>query len=132
MGTRERRAVQQILFSFDIDGTLAAGDPPGPITFAMVAAVRERGHLVGSASDRTLSEQRALWESAGIPVDFICHKHRLADATAKFSCSGMLHIGDTSTDEYYAGLAGFNFCYVTDMPASWEEFIGQQEGRWRS
>jgi hypothetical protein len=124
--------VNQILISFDIDGTLAAGDPPGPITFEMVAAAQSRGHVVGSASDRSLSEQRAIWESAGIPVDFICNKHRLADATAKFSLSRMLHIGDTSNDEYFAGLAGFKFYYVTEMPASWLAFIEQQELRWNS
>jgi hypothetical protein len=106
-----------VLVSFDIDGTMEAGEPPGPVTFAMVAEAKSRGYIVGSASDRTLSEQRAIWAEAGIEVDFVCHKHRLAEHTARFGCRRMLHIGDTSTDEYYARLAGFEFYLVTDLPA---------------
>jgi hypothetical protein len=106
-----------ILVSFDIDGTLEAGDPPGPITFAFVAEAKARGHIVGSASDRALSEQRNLWRQAGLTVDFICNKHRLADSTRHFTCQRKLHIGDTSTDEYYARLAGFEFYDVAALPA---------------
>jgi len=106
-----------VLVSFDIDGTMEAGEPPGPVTFAMVAEAKSRGYVVGSASDRTLSEQRAMWATAGIEVDFVCHKHRLAEHTAQFGCRRMLHIGDTSTDEYYARLAGFEFYLVTELPA---------------
>ncbi len=50
-----------VLVSFDIDGTMEAGEPPGPVTFAMVAEAKSRGYIVGSASDRTLSERRAIW-----------------------------------------------------------------------
>jgi hypothetical protein len=124
--------VTQILLSLDIDGTLAAGDPPGPITFDMVATAQSRGHIIGSASDRSLSEQRAIWKSAGIVVDFVCNKHQLANATAAFSCSRRLHIGDTTNDEYFAGLAGFKFRYVTEVPASWLEFMEQYELDWDS
>jgi hypothetical protein len=105
-----------LLVSFDIDGTLEAGDPPGPITFAFVAAAKACGYVIGSASDRTLSEQRAIWQQAGIRPDFTCHKHRLKESTAHFGCQRMLHIGDTSLDEYYARLAGFKFSYAADVP----------------
>lgn len=112
-----------VLVSFDIDGTLEAGDPPGPVTFAFVAEARARGYVIGSASDRTLSEQRAIWQQAGIRPDFTCHKHRLKESTAHFGCQRMLHIGDTPLDEYYARQAGFEFRYAADLsPAlgSWE------------
>ena len=56
-----------VLVSFDIDGTMEAGEPPGPVTFAMVAEAKSRGYIVGSASDRTLSEQRAIWAAVVIP-----------------------------------------------------------------
>jgi hydroxymethylpyrimidine pyrophosphatase-like HAD family hydrolase len=105
-----------VLVSFDIDGTLEAGDPPGPITFALVAEAKARGHVIGSASDRTLSEQRAIWQQAGLSVDFVCHKHRLLESTRHLHCQRKLHIGDTSLDEYYARLAGFEFYYATDLP----------------
>src|ERR1700733_3224290 len=68
-----------ILVRFDIDGTLEAGDPPGPITFAQVADVKARGYVIGSASDRTLSEQRAIWQQAGITPEFdTCEKKESA------------------------------------------------------
>ena len=111
-----RNSPGRLLVSFDIDGTLEAGDPPGPITFAVVAEARARGYVIGTASDRTLSEQRAIWQQAGIRPDFTCHKHRLKESTAHFGCERLLHIGDTSLDEYYARLAGFDFSYATDVP----------------
>jgi phosphoglycolate phosphatase-like HAD superfamily hydrolase len=113
--TAARKNPSGLLVSFDIDGTLEAGDPPGPVTFALVAEARARGYVIGSASDRTLSEQRAIWQQAGIRPDFTCHKHRLKESTAPFGCQRMLHIGDTSLDEYYARLAGFEFRYATDL-----------------
>jgi hypothetical protein len=105
-----------ILVSFDIDGTLIAGDPPGPILFEHVAAAKSRGYIVGSSSDRTLSEQRQIWASGGVEVDFMCNKHRMIETTAHFNVTRRLHIGDTNSDEYYAKLAGFEFLYVTEIP----------------
>jgi len=115
--TQRPHTLGRILVSFDIDGTLEAGDPPGPVTFAVVAEAKARGYVIGSASDRTLSEQRAIWRQAGIGVDFACHKHRLAESTSQFNCERRVHIGDTSLDGYYARLAGFEFCDVTDPAA---------------
>ena len=109
-------APRPYLVSFDIDGTLEAGDPPGPVTFAQVADLQARGCIIGSASDRTVSEQRNIWLQAGISVDFTCHKHRLLESTAHFDCQRMLHIGDTSLDAYYARQAGFEFRDVTNLP----------------
>ncbi|HLG68245.1 MAG TPA: HAD family hydrolase [Acidimicrobiales bacterium] len=106
-----------VLVSFDIDGTLSFGDPPGPITLAMVAEAKRRGHVIGSASDRTLREQRRMWEQAGIEVDFVSHKHHLGDTRDRFSCSRLVHIGDTTVDEHYAKLAGFEFFHVDSLPA---------------
>ena len=105
-----------VLVSFDIDGTLEAGDPPGPIPFTLVAEAKARGYVIGSSSDRTLTEQRALWHTAGIQMDFMCNKHRLSGTTSHFNCERKLHIGDTTSDEYYARLAGFEFHYATQLP----------------
>jgi hypothetical protein len=105
-----------VLVSFDIDGTLIAGDPPGPILFEHVAVAKSRGYVIGSSSDRTLSEQRQIWASGGIEVDFMCNKHRMIETTAQFKVTRRLHIGDTNSDEYYAKLAGFEFLYVTELP----------------
>jgi hypothetical protein len=120
---------RRILISFDIDGTLEAGDPPGPVTFTQVAAAKARGYVVGSASDRTISGQRAIWRQAGIEVDFTCHKHRLRESTSHLNCQRMLHIGDTSVDEHYATLAGFEFRYAADLPATPDEWLSNPPGQ---
>ena len=44
------------LLSFDIDGTLEEGDPPGPIGMDLVVRALEMGYVVGSSSDRTVAE----------------------------------------------------------------------------
>jgi len=105
------------LVSFDIDGTMEFGDPPGPVSLEMVRESKRRGHVVGSASDRTLLDQRRLWEKAGIEVDFVSHKHFLEETKASFPSDRLIHIGDTDVDRYYALLAGFEFFHVNSLPA---------------
>jgi len=108
--------VGEILVSFDIDGTLEVGDPPGPIPLSLVADARARGYIIGSASDRTVGEQRAMWSAAGIDVDFIGHKHHLDKVALDFPASRRIHIGDTDVDAHYARLAGFEFVHVDEVP----------------
>ncbi len=97
------------LVSFDIDGTLEVGEPPGIITVAMVRQAKERGYLIGSCSDRTLGYQRQLWERLEIAVDFTALKHRLAEVKALFAAETYYHIGDTELDDVVARGAGFRF-----------------------
>jgi hypothetical protein len=97
------------LISFDIDGTLEVGDPPGLITMNMVREIKALGYLIGSCSDRTLSYQRQVWERHRIVVDFTALKHRLADVKAQFQAEAYYHIGDTDMDRFYADKAGFRF-----------------------
>lgn len=104
------------LLSLDIDGTLETGDPPGPVTIEVVRLAKAKGLIVGSASDRLLSEQRRMWANARIVVDFIGHKHHLSDLIRPFECDRLVHIGDTETDRHYATLAGLEFCHVDDIP----------------
>ena len=97
------------LVSFDIDGTLEVGEPPGIITVAMVRQAKERGYLIGSCSDRTLGYQRQLWERLEIAVDFTALKHRLAEVKALLVAEAYYHIGDTELDDVVARGAGFRF-----------------------
>jgi hypothetical protein len=97
------------LISFDIDGTLEFGDPPGGITVEMVKRAQELGFLVGSCSDRFISAQRTLWEACDIRVDFVAAKHMLPDVRAQFAADGYLHIGDRELDQQLAEKAGFQF-----------------------
>ena len=97
------------LISFDIDGTLEAGDPPGIITMDMVRAIKALGYVIGSGSDRPLRHQRHLWESHHIVVAFTALKHRLADVKAQFHAEAYYHIGDTDMDRFLAERAGFRF-----------------------
>jgi len=97
------------LVSFDIDGTLEVGDPPGIITIPMVLTVKRRGFLIGSCSDRPISHQQGIWERLAIAPDFTVLKHRLADVKSRFTAHAYYHIGDTDVDEHYATGAGFEF-----------------------
>jgi hypothetical protein len=108
------------LISFDIDGTLEAGDPPGRVTFEMVRRARKLGYIIGSASDRPVAAQRAIWERAGIEIDFAVHKHKLDEVKAQFEAESYQHIGDTNMDEYYALMHGFDYLDVArDQAEEW-------------
>jgi hypothetical protein len=97
------------LISFDIDGTLEVGDPPGIITLNMVRRAQELGYLIGSCSDRPLSHQQQIWDTHEIRVDFTVLKHRLAEVRARFQADEYYHIGDTEMDSFFADVAGFRF-----------------------
>jgi hypothetical protein len=99
------------LISFDIDGTLEIGDPPGYITMARVREAVALGYIIGSCSDRTVSHQQRMWMEHGIAVAFTVLKHQLDRIRAQFSAEQYYHIGDTNIDRYYAEQAGFTFLF---------------------
>ena len=112
-----------ILISYDIDGTLEVGDPPGPLTMDMVRMTKEKGFLIGSFSDRPLSAQRAIWAAHGIEVDFVLPKNfeLLADLKTKFEAKLYYHIGDREDlDKRYAERANFDFLWPDEaMEMEW-------------
>jgi len=115
-------AVQaEILVSFDIDGTLEFGDPPGPITASMVLKTREAGYVIGTSSDRPRSAQIRIWGQIGVEPDFVGHKHELDKVRDAYSASRRLHIGDTNMDRHYAELHGFEYVDVTELPEAGSE-----------
>ncbi len=97
------------LISFDIDGTLEVGDPPGYITMKMVRRAKDLGYIIGSCSDRTVSNQRRIWVEHDISVAFTVLKHQLDLVKAAFNAEQYYHIGDTNMDRHYAERAGFEF-----------------------
>jgi hypothetical protein len=101
--------VSRTLVSFDIDGTLECGQPPGVVPLALVTTAKRLGYLVGSCSDRPLAYQEALWSALGIAVDFTVLKHRLGDLKTRFAATAYYHIGDADADARYASDAGFRF-----------------------
>ena len=108
----------EILISFDIDGTLEVGDPPGLIPVALVRRARGLGYIVGSSSDRVVSEERKLWETHAVEMDFIGHKHHLDQIKARYTEVGRwIHIGDTHVDEHYALIHGFEFYLPDGLPS---------------
>ena len=108
----------KILLSFDIDGTLEVGDPPGVLTMDMVRMVVGDGFLIGSCSDRPMSAQRAIWEAHDIPYDFVIPKHMLAEVKAKFEADRYFHVGDREDlDKKYALEAGFEFLWPDEAAA---------------
>ena len=103
-----------ILVSFDIDGTLEAGDPPGPITMEMVRRAAAHGCIIGSSSDRPLPVQQGIWDRHDIKVSFVSAKHQLVDVKARFVAEAYYHIGDTELDQQFALDAGFHFLWMDD------------------
>lgn len=99
------------LISFDIDGTLEFGDPPGGVTVEMVKRAKELGFLIGSCSDRFPSAQQALWDKHEIEVDFVAAKHMLPDVRERFTADKYLHVGDRDLDQQLAEKAGFEFLW---------------------
>jgi hypothetical protein len=101
-----------ILISFDIDGTLEVGDPPGVLTMEMVRRVREKGFLIGSCSDRPVSTQRIIWERHNISIDFAVGKMMLPEVMKTIEADIYYHIGDREDlDRKYALAAGFEFLW---------------------
>jgi len=105
------------LISFDIDGTLEVGEPPGIITMDMVREAQKAGYLIGSCSDRTISGQQRLWEEHGILVEFTVLKHNLGEVAAQFEADEYVHIGDTDLDLRVSQSAGFRFIPVEEAPS---------------
>ncbi len=97
------------LISFDIDGTLEVGEPPGSITMEMVRRAKGLGYLIGSCSDRIISSQQRMWQEHQITVDFSVLKHQLGEVKARFQAEEYYHVGDTELDHYFAERAGFHF-----------------------
>ena len=97
------------LISFDIDGTLEAGDPPGFLSMEVVRTAQKLGYLVGSCSDRPISTQERIWDEHGISVDFTVLKQNLGDVMARFQADVYYHVGDTDIDRFFADKAGFQF-----------------------
>ena len=106
-----------ILLSFDIDGTLELGDPPGGVTIEMVRRAHEQGFIVGSCSDRPLSSQRAMWERMDISPGFVKSKHQLGEVRSSIVADAYYHIGDRDTDFQVAEQAGFGFWWAHEAVA---------------
>lgn len=103
-----------ILLSFDIDGTMEMGDPPGPVSVNLVRRAKELGCVVGSCSDRPVAVQEMLWATRGMVMDFVVMKHQLPDVMARFKAAAYYHIGDRELDQQFAGQAGFGFFWPDD------------------
>ena len=99
------------LISFDIDGTLEVGDPPGCITMEMVRQAKVLGYIIGSCSDRTVTNQQRIWRDHEIAVEFTVLKHQLEEVKASIPADAYCHIGDTDMDRFYALKAGFSYYF---------------------
>lgn len=108
---------KRVIVSFDIDGTIDVGDPPGPISVDLVRLAKRRGYIVGTCSDRTQRDQRELLERNQIVLDFVSYKYELEAIRLRFGSPRCIHIGDSTVDEYHAVRAGFEFWFPHELPA---------------
>ena len=115
----------KMLLSFDIDGTLETGDPPGPITLDMVLRAKDMGCIIGSSSDRSKSAQIDMWERNNIEVDFVSNKHVLIEIKHRFEADYYLHMGDRGLDRQFAREAEFDFMWMDE--AATEPWIAVME-----
>jgi hypothetical protein len=105
-----------VLISFDIDGTMEFGDPPGPVSASIARELVDRGCIVGVASDWAMSCQVPEWARHGITPRFVGGKHHLSAVKSRFTADRYVHVGDTAVDEHYARLAGFTFLHADQLP----------------
>ena len=107
-----------LVVSFDIDGTLEFGEPPGPIPVSTVLAVQRAGVVIGSASDRLPSDQHRLWQNTKVQVSFAVPKHTLSHLLDRFRRHPVIHIGDSIGDRLSARAAGAHFIAVHECSAA--------------
>jgi hypothetical protein len=111
--------VGSLVVSLDVDGTMEFGEPPGPITVALVHELVAAGLVVGCASDRTRDDQEQTWGAHGLTLQFVGGKHHLDRVRAQFDGAyRYVHVGDTHVDQHFAELAGFEFVNVDDPDAA--------------
>ena len=99
------------LIAFDIDNVLEVSAEPGPVTLDMVRRAKDMGYLIGSCSDIPVSQQQAMWEKHGIPVDFTVLKHRLDEIKPRFQADECYLISPRDTGDY-SRIYGFVFLPV--------------------
>ena len=114
------------LISFDIDGTLEVGQPPGGVTLDLVRKVQARGYLIGSCSDLTISGQQRMWREHGIVAEFTVLKHQLAELKPKFEAEEYFHVGDTDMDRRASKEAGFRFIPAEEAVCQLRGLIGER------
>lgn len=105
-----------VVVSFDIDGTMEFGDPPGPVSASIARELVDRGCILGVASDWAVSCQEPEWARHGIAPRFVGGKHHLPAVKSRFTADRYVHVGDTAVDEHYARLAGFTFLHADQLP----------------
>ena len=119
----------KILISFDIDGTLEVGDPPGPVTLDMVRRARESGCIIGTCSDRPLRAQQELMDRNNIQVDFVSLKHNMREVRTAFEVERYYHVGDSELDRHFALRAGFDFLWrEAAVSEPWVILRGDSQG----
>ena len=104
------------------------GDPPGQVTAQWVKLAQEEGHLVGSASDRPLSDQRKVWAQTGIDLDFVILKHWMQELKTSFQADEYWHVGDGQMDQHFAKQAGFTFFLANTFPQDVLTHVNGQNG----
>jgi hypothetical protein len=75
----------------------------------MVRTAKGLGYIIGSCSDRTVSNQQRIWSDHDIPVEFTVLKHQLGLVKLEFDAEEYFHVGDTALDRYAADRAGFAY-----------------------
>ena len=107
------------LISYDVDGTVSWGNPPGPITPEMIIDEVNFGNHVVGGSNHDIAVQDAEFRAHGIKLLMVCQKVGLSRAKEKWpNARRYIHVGDSVNDDGKAAKAA-GFEYLTP-----EEYVG--------
>lgn len=98
----------KVVISFDLDGTLSFGDPPGPIEPEHLNKLKKGKYTIGGASGKEIEYQKKKWEENGITPQFIVKKQKMKKLK-KMNADKYIHVGDMEDDAELADNAGFRF-----------------------
>ncbi len=108
-------------YAFDRDGTLAWGDPPGPISCNHILRLRKLGHAIGGSGGQPLEERYQNWRDNGVEPDFAVHK-ALDMTTLRYDV--VVHVGDADDDSGCARSAGIGYMDTKDFLVWFEKQQG--------
>mgnify|MGYP001770713552 CR=1 FL=1 len=102
------------LFAFDCDGTLAWGNPPGPVTPAMLDALKAMGYTVVIISDSGNCEGKG-WPRDPYPQPL---RHAgLRNNKERYGLGRCVYVSDNPGDDARAALAGCEYMRPEELAA---------------
>ena len=109
----------RIVVSIDIDGTMEFGEPPGPVTVALVQTLVAAGHVVGCARPTARAPtSRTTWAGARHRAHVRRWQASPRTVRERFACRALRTRRRHACRRALRGVAGFEFVTVDDPGAA--------------